>query len=73
MPSLQSREAIEQRNIVSLAKEFSLPTGEVRVLYEAQRALLMKDATVGKYFSIFAVRNIRQHLSRLPKISMQPI
>ena len=73
MPSLQSIEAIEQRNIVSLAKEFSLPTEEVRILYEAQRTRLMKDATVGKYFSIFALRNIRQHLSRLPKSSPQPI
>jgi len=60
MPSLQCKEAIEKRNIAGLAAEIALPPAEVRVLYEAQR--LMRSATVGKYFSVFAVRNIRRQL-----------
>ena len=64
MPSLQSKEAIEQRNIASLAAEFAMPMTEVSALYEAQRARLMNGATVGKYFSIFAVRNIREQLTK---------
>lgn len=44
MQSLQSKEAIEQRNIAGLASEFSLPLAEVSILYEAQRPRLMKGA-----------------------------
>jgi ribosomal protein L13E len=64
MQPLQSKEAIERRNIADLAKEFTLPLAEVRALYEAQRARLMKGAKVGKYFSIVAVRNIRLQLAK---------
>jgi hypothetical protein len=64
MPSIHSKEAIEQRNIAGLAAEFALPAAEVRALYEAQRTRLMRDASVGKYFSVFAVRNVRQQLVR---------
>ena len=63
MPTLQSKEAIEQRNIAALAAEFALPLVEVSALYEAQRTRLMQGAKVGKYFPIFAVRNIRQQLA----------
>jgi hypothetical protein len=63
MPSLQSKEAIERRNIADLAAEFALPVAEVRALYEAQRTRLMQGARVGKYFPIFAVRNIRKFLT----------
>jgi len=64
MLSLQNAEAVEQRNIASLAKEFALPFNEVVDLYEAQRARLMDGATVGKFFSIFALRNVRQMLTQ---------
>jgi hypothetical protein len=72
MPSLQSQEAIEKRNIAGLAAEFALPSAEVRVLYEAQRTRLMPGASVGKYFSVFAVRNIRRQLSRRQASQLQP-
>lgn len=62
MPRLQSKEAIEQRNIASLAAEFGLSLAAVGTLYEAQRKRLMSDAKVEKYFPIFAVRNIRELL-----------
>jgi hypothetical protein len=68
MLSLQNAEAVEQRNIASLAKEFALPLREVGDLYEAQRERLRKGATVGKFFSIFAMRNIRQMLTQRPKV-----
>jgi uncharacterized protein YlxP (DUF503 family) len=64
MRALQSKEAIEQRNIANLAKEFALSIAEVGALYEIQRERLMKGAKVGKYFSIVAVRNIRQQLAQ---------
>lgn len=64
MPTFRSKEAIEQRTIADLAAEFSLPVAEVRGLYEAERARLMKGAKVGKYFSVFAVRDIREELTR---------
>jgi hypothetical protein len=70
MPSLQSKEVIERRNIEALATEFSLPASEVSALFEAQRVHLMRGAKVGKYFPIFAARNIRKQLelkrTRLP-------
>jgi len=72
MPSLQSKEAIEQRSIAGLATEFALPLAEVIALYEAQRTRLMKGAKVGKYFSIVAVRNIRQQLTQ-KRASVQQI
>jgi hypothetical protein len=62
MPSLQSKVAIEQRNIEALASEFSLSNEEVGEMFEVQRAHLMQGARVGKYFPIFAVRNIRKQL-----------
>jgi len=64
MALLQSKEAIEKRNIAGLATEFALPLAEVRVLYEAQRTRLMRGASVGKYFPVFAVRNIRRQLAQ---------
>jgi len=69
MLSLQSVEAVEKRNIESLAKEFALPIREVGDLYEAQRARLMQGATVGRFFSIFAIRNIRQMLMQRHSLS----
>ena len=62
MPSLQSTQANEARNIAALEKEFELSPGEVSAMYEAQRVRLMKGAKIGKYFPIFAVRNIRELL-----------
>ena len=74
MPSLQSKEAIEKRDIASLAAEFALSVAEVSALYEAQRVRLMQGAKVGKYFSIFALRNIRRQLTEsrhhTPTVSM---
>ena len=64
IPSLQSKEAIERRNIASLAAEFDLPLAEVSALYEAQRERLMTGAKVGKFLPIFAVRNIREQLTQ---------
>lgn len=63
MRSLQTKEAVDKRNIAMLAKEFALSLAEVGTLYEAQRIHLMEGATVGKYFSIVAVRNIREQLT----------
>jgi hypothetical protein len=63
MPSLQSQEVIEQRSIAALAAEFALSLAEVAALYDAQRTRLITGAKVGKYFSTFAVRNIRQQLA----------
>lgn len=64
MPALKSKEAIERRNMADLAKEFALPLADIRVLYEAQRTRLMTGATVGKYFTTFAMRNIRVQLRK---------
>jgi hypothetical protein len=63
MPSLQGPEAVESRNIAELADEFNISLEEAGMLYEAQRTRLMLGAKVGKYFPIFAVRNIRQQLA----------
>jgi hypothetical protein len=64
MPSLQSKEAIEQRSIAALAAEFALSLSEVAALFDAQRTRLMTGAKVGKYFATFAERNIRQQLAQ---------
>jgi hypothetical protein len=63
MPSLQGPDAVEKRNIAELSNEFHISLEEVGRLYEAQRTRLMSGAKVGKYFPIFAVRNIRQQLA----------
>jgi hypothetical protein len=63
MPSLQGPDAVESRNIAELSDEFHISLEEVGLLYEAQRTQLMAGAKVGKYFPIFAVRNIRQQLA----------
>jgi hypothetical protein len=63
MPSLQGPDAVESRNIAELSDEFHISLEEVSLLYEAQRTQLMAGAKVGKYFPIFAVRNIRQQLT----------
>jgi hypothetical protein len=64
MQALQNKEAIERRNIAALAEEFAMPLAEVSAMYEAQRTQLMQGSKVGKFFSIFAVRNIRRQLMR---------
>ena len=48
MTSIQSKEAVEQRSIAGLAKEFALPVEEVLVLYEAHRTLSMRGVRGGK-------------------------
>jgi hypothetical protein len=63
MPSLQGPDAVENRNIAELSDEFHISPEEVGLLYEAQRTRLMAGAKVGKYFPIFAVRNIREQLA----------
>jgi hypothetical protein len=40
-------------------------------MYEIQRLRLMEGATVGKYFAIVAVRNIREQLSPTRKGALQ--
>jgi hypothetical protein len=50
--------------MVDLAAEFELPLEEVGAMYDEQRMGLMPGAKVGKYLSIFAVRNIRLQLSQ---------
>jgi hypothetical protein len=73
MPSLQGPDAVEKRNIAELSDEFHMSLAEVGLLYEAQRTRLMSGARVGKYFPIFAVRNIRQQLaSRKSGIEQAP-
>jgi hypothetical protein len=62
MPALQGSEAVDKRNIAELSEEFHMSLDEVSGLYEAQRMRLMLGAKVGKYFPIFAVRNIRERL-----------
>jgi hypothetical protein len=63
MPPMQGQEAVEKRNIAELSDEFNISLEEVGLLYEAQRTQLMSGAKVGKYFPIFAVRNIRKQLA----------
>jgi hypothetical protein len=71
MHSIQTKEAIDKRNIAMLAKEFALTVAEVSAMYEIQRLHLMEGATVGKYFAIVAVRNIREQLSPTRKGTLQ--
>jgi hypothetical protein len=44
---------------------------QVSAMYEIQRLRLMEGATVGKYFAIVAVRNIREQLSPTRKGALQ--
>ena len=55
---------MDRQSIANLAMEFSVSLEEVGTLYDAQCTRLMQGATVGKYLSIFAVRNVRQQLTQ---------
>jgi hypothetical protein len=48
----------------ALAREFGLPPDEIRQLYEHTRAELASGAHVPHYVPIFAVRKLRELLSR---------
>jgi len=61
----------EKRIVEFLARESSVPVGEVARIYAAERAGLAKGARVATFVPIFAIRNVQEILRHRIQIAPQ--
>ncbi len=64
MPGLVDRQPNQKHIVAALAAQCRVPINEVATLYEHERAVLAADAHVTKFLHIFAIRNVREMLSK---------
>lgn len=64
LPASLEKPPDQQRIVATLSAQSHVPTGDVAVLYERERARLAVDAHITKFLHIFAVRNVQEILRK---------